>query len=219
MIIVDIILLGMQVAITDNPLKHRITVIFRGTDEYKDWLHNFHITKTTYEESNIKIHAGFQSLIAKHGPQLDSIINNILSTKDNYSINVTGHSLGGALAILYGYTLALRLPYDDIQVITFGSPRVGNYYFKKAVEKLKNLNILRVTNDHDMIPAYPIVNYCHVGNVLHVRSNETFQIFTNNNYSLLKYSIMNCWSVTDHYTISYWENLKHCEWENSLTFT
>ena len=60
---------------------------------------------------------------------------------------MTGHSLGGALATLCGARLAVALGQCvPVRVINFGSPRVGDARFKRHVEALPNLSVVRVVN-------------------------------------------------------------------------
>ncbi|KAG0624560.1 hypothetical protein M758_3G256400 [Ceratodon purpureus] len=81
---------------------------------------------------------------------------------ETLSITLTGHSLGGALAILTAYEIAERglnkqttkngtdetIP---VTVISFGSPRIGDAVFKRRFEELQ-LKALRVVNIHDVVP-------------------------------------------------------------------
>ena len=66
-------------------------------------------------------------------------------TKD-YSLFVTGHSLGGSLATLFGYFLAQE---DDltentqVTLYTFAAPPVGDRDFDKVFTRLENDGKLR----------------------------------------------------------------------------
>ena len=66
---------------------------------------------------------------------------------------ITGHSVGGALAALFGYFLSSDFLAKDINVVSFGSPYVGNYAFKCDFENRPNLIHHRVTNRNDIITA------------------------------------------------------------------
>lgn len=49
---------------------------------------------------------------------------------------LTGHSLGGASAVIFGQRLiAMGVPADQIEVITFGTPAVGNEAFCRLTEE------------------------------------------------------------------------------------
>ncbi|KAI5437255.1 hypothetical protein KIW84_023393, partial [Lathyrus oleraceus] len=98
-------------------------------------------------------------------------------TRDDHSefthkwhIYMTGHSLGGALAIL----LALELSSNQlakrgvisITMYNFGSPRVGNKRFVKVYnEKVKDS--WRIVNHKDIIPTMGrFMSYCHINQPL-----------------------------------------------------
>ncbi|KAG7573107.1 Alpha/Beta hydrolase fold [Arabidopsis suecica] len=77
------------------------------------------------------------------------------------SITVTGHSLGGALAMLSAYDIAemgLNRSKNGkvipVTVLTYGGPRVGNVRFKDRMEEL-GVKVLRVVNVHDVVPKSP----------------------------------------------------------------
>lgn len=77
---------------------------------------------------------------------------------DNLSITLTGHNLGGALALLTAYEIAeigLNKPTKDtiipVTTFTFGAPHVGDGVFRRRFEELQ-LKVLRVVNVHDVVP-------------------------------------------------------------------
>ncbi|XP_010475432.2 PREDICTED: phospholipase A1-Igamma1, chloroplastic [Camelina sativa] len=110
---------------------------------------------------------------------------------EDLSITVTGHSLGGALAVLSAYDVAemglnrtRKGKLIPVTVFTYGGPRVGNIRFKERIEKL-GVKVLRVVNQHDVVAKSPglFLNeraphalmklagglpwcYCHVGEKL-----------------------------------------------------
>lgn len=66
-------------------------------------------------------------------------------------ICITGHSLGGAVSVLLAARLVdMGVPSEQIDVVTFGAPAVGNDAFAK---KFGNLNIRRVTMSGDPVKA------------------------------------------------------------------
>ncbi|RVW23685.1 Phospholipase A1-Igamma2, chloroplastic [Vitis vinifera] len=68
---------------------------------------------------------------------------------------ITGHSQGGALALLNAYEAASSLPdLDHISVISFGAPRVGNITFRDKMNEM-GVKILRVVVKQDIVPKLP----------------------------------------------------------------
>ena len=51
-------------------------------------------------------------------------------------VYITGHSLGGALAILAAYDLAQLYATRTFVIYTFGCPRIGNHVFSDAYAKV-----------------------------------------------------------------------------------
>ena len=84
---------------------------------------------------------------------------------------LTGHSLGGALATLAAYDVALRLdkeaaagrPVPHMTMVNFGSPRVGNTHFAADFDRLVP-DAWRVINNNDAVCTVPrLMGYSHVG--------------------------------------------------------
>lgn len=91
------------------------------------------------------------------GKTLFSFLDN--ETKDNTSILVTGHSLGGNLATVYASYLWQHFkttghPKNNINVITFAAPAAGNVSFANDFNK-KFPNSIRYENSNDIVPKFP----------------------------------------------------------------
>lgn len=75
--------------------------------------------------------------------------------EEEVSLTVTGHSLGGALALLNAYDATASLPeLDHISIISFGAPRVGNICFGDKMNQI-GLKVLRVVVKQDIVPKLP----------------------------------------------------------------
>ncbi|KAK3009375.1 hypothetical protein RJ639_015138 [Escallonia herrerae] len=73
---------------------------------------------------------------------------------EEVSLTITGHSLGGALALLNAYEAASALPGVPTSVISFGAPRVGNIAFRDELHQ-KGVKTLRVVVKQDLVPRMP----------------------------------------------------------------
>ncbi|WP_054118578.1 lipase family protein [Porphyrobacter sp. AAP60] len=155
-----------------------IVVAFRGTkgDSFRDT-----VTAGVLLDGNIRqvqpsfipaaqrgqalVHAGFQGSYLK----LRSQVLQGLSGQTGVHLYITGHSLGGAIAQLMAYDMAVNRGADfaSITVITSGAPRVGNPTFADAFERAVPDN-LRIVVNHDPVPAVPYVGglYRHAGRLL-----------------------------------------------------
>ena len=98
------------------------------------------------ERSNIKVHSGFYKAFDVVKSQ---IATDLSSEKNrNLPLYITGHSLGGALAIIATYCLSN----DQIAACyTFGGPRVGNLAFGQSIKP----PIYRIINAADLVPRLP----------------------------------------------------------------
>jgi len=75
----------------------------------------------------------------------------------DYTLLFTGHSLGGAIASLAADLYALKsgtTTKDDLLLVTFGQPRVGNAVYAQRQDSLVP-NTWRVVHGRDMIPHMP----------------------------------------------------------------
>ncbi|KAL1914246.1 uncharacterized protein VTP21DRAFT_9086 [Calcarisporiella thermophila] len=93
---------------------------------------------------------GWKACINKYETRLEEL------KRDNpkYTVDITGHSLGGSHAIYAAVDLRLKHPDWTITVYTSGSNRPGNKAFAKHVNSL-GFNLSRLTYGRDPIPLKP----------------------------------------------------------------
>jgi predicted lipase len=95
-----------------------------------------------------------KNLLMKHGSKKPHIF-------------ISGHSLGGALALLASVDIKETLkPSNKITLYTYGQPRVGNQAWATYVYSLFPNNYIRVTHADDAVPHMPprLVGFKHAGN-------------------------------------------------------
>jgi triacylglycerol lipase len=148
-----------------------IIVAFRGTQPNRpmDWFADFRATCDPWDHRNAgRVHSGFYSALRKvWGVTLANgeILPRRLVNRGNKTIWITGHSLGGALAVLCA-AQALFVSRVPVQgVYTFGQPRVGTKDFADAVNAMLGSGIVRFVNDRDIVPRVPLfsMGFCHYG--------------------------------------------------------
>lgn len=179
----------LQVAITKNYNQKRLCIVFRGSESKKDWFYNLFFPKIKLKNKNIHVHGGFYLQLKNNINDIDKLVLNNINSKTQ--IVVTGHSLGAALATIYGYLLSFKTN-KKITIISFASPRVGNFKFKKSFNNQSNLIHHRITNNKDLVCAIPLINYHHVGQLINIKSIEKNHIFLN---------------IKDHDINEYYKNL------------
>ncbi|WP_341815852.1 lipase family protein [Wolbachia endosymbiont (group B) of Idaea biselata] len=101
-----------------------------------------------------------------------------LAIKD-LKINVTGHSMGGALASIAALCLNKTEDAEDVHVATFGSPRVFYNGAADVYDKCLGNKTIRVACQSDPVPCLPHGNagmhYKHVGKPLKLETGKTLE--------------------------------------------
>ena len=92
------------------------------------------------------------------------------------NVYIGGHSLGGVFAVLAAkdMTSSLHMELDDMRVITFGAPRIGNALFAKDCQNKiggrGQSSVYRFTHGDDVVPSIPPewLGYVHFGQEIHL---------------------------------------------------
>jgi predicted lipase len=146
-----------------------LIIAFRGTNEPRDFIMDakFLGKRSWVFDADVHVHRGFD---AGWFGVANQVINRVKGIK---RIIVTGHSLGGARAILCAAHLyELGLPVTD--VITFGCPRVGNGAFRDYYNAKLHNETLRFEAQGDPVPWTPpwlLNGYRHVGRAVYLRAS------------------------------------------------
>lgn len=122
-----------QVWISGGPFS--IVVAFRGSSSVRDWLTNAQFGMEDLfwatDDHCARVHRGFLEAFESVNVAVLAAVRELLQKFPSAEIYITGHSLGGALAMLAAYEFRrLKLPLAE--VVTFGAPRVGNKAFAAA---------------------------------------------------------------------------------------
>lgn len=100
-----------------------------------------------------RFHKGFVDAIAEIWPSLSAAIEAEVKKSDR-PLWLTGHSLGGALALLAAWLLKRRfIPVEE--VCTFGAPMIGNRLACDAFNREFAGKIHRYVNGRDPVPKLP----------------------------------------------------------------
>jgi len=183
-----------------NKTEERVTVVFRGSANTKDFIIDAAGLKKTPPEikefagGDVNIHMGFSNYLfggthegKKHSKfdQIIDILKQVYAKKEykGYDLYITGHSLGGGLTQLLGFALA-GSPMADfiprpINCVSYASPTAGNrayYDYFRKLEKENKLRHIRVSNQGDVVAVMPSIGYHQTGINFHVDANKRVQI-------------------------------------------
>ncbi len=106
-------------------------IMFRGTNptEIQDWLVN--VKSFTNNTDHGTVHAGFWYAYSS----LHDQVQEVLRQSKIKRVWITGHSLGGAMAVVCSYHLMNELDLEIAGVMTFGQPCVGDAAFCEYMDK------------------------------------------------------------------------------------
>ncbi|KAI3680969.1 hypothetical protein L6452_35749 [Arctium lappa] len=173
------------VAVSDDVESRRIgrrdiVVSWRGTVLPSEWYEDMQRDLEPLGHGEAKVERGFLSIYKSKSistrynkksaseqvmEEVKRLITLYKEKGEEISLTITGHSLGGALALLNAYEAAMTFPTLPISVISFGAPRVGNIAFRDELHH-KGVKALRVTIKQDLVPRMPGIVF-----------NETLQKF------------------------------------------
>jgi hypothetical protein len=111
-----------------------------------------------------RMHQGFINGLAEIWDALFERVSAELKASER-PVWLTGHSLGGALALLAGW-LFLRRFINVHQIYTFGAPMIGNKDATTAFDRELKGKIFRYVNTEDPVPQLPTLSllaneFCH----------------------------------------------------------
>ncbi len=157
---------------TNEALKQQIIAV-RGTANIENALVDISLKLRPNSHINIALHEGFA--LAAEG--IYQAVRPVL--RRDYTISTTGHSLGGAVAVI----LAMFLDEDDYTlgpVVTFGQPKVTNI---RGALRFQHLDITRFVTPRDFVPLVPPVDivdikdpdiYWHLGKEIVLLEGDDF---------------------------------------------
>ncbi len=148
---------------------NEIVVSFAGSESATDWSLTDANVKYTNPSTrsdwpfsvswgSVRLHDGFMDQVMSVYNELAASVHE-LRNGGNPTIYVTGHSLGGAAAQIFAAMLnEVYQGKANIQVVTFGSPRVGNTAWQSFYNGILGSHTHRWVNDDDTIAGYPFNN-------------------------------------------------------------
>ncbi|KAJ3676187.1 hypothetical protein LUZ60_003599 [Juncus effusus] len=151
----------LQAYVGVAPDPNAIIIVFRGTQEnsIQNWIEDLFWKQLDLNYPGMPdamVHHGFYS--AYHNttlrPAVLRAVEKTRKAKGDIPIIVLGHSMGGAMASFCALDLVVNQGLENVQLMTFGQPRIGNAVFSSYfIEQVPHT--LRLTHGHDIVPHLP----------------------------------------------------------------
>ena len=138
-----------------NELTKTQIISVRGTSNIENAMVDISLKLMVDKNTGVRLHEGFSFAAKQVYAELEPLLNS------DYKINVTGHSLGGAVALILAMYLD-AYQFNIEQVITFGQPKVTNI---SGANKIQHINVIRVVTPFDLVPLVPLFDPLDISNV------------------------------------------------------
>src|SRR5579872_2966161 len=149
-------------------ISNSLILAFRGTANLCNWLSDLDCLLTGYptvDYGGCRVHLGFWRAWLSVRDRVAAFLAERYTP--NTTVYFTGHSLGGALAMLAAHWF-----HDQFDAIpttyTFGQPRVGNFHFAANYDLALRPFTFRIVHGDDLVPRVPwlLGGYRHAGREL-----------------------------------------------------
>jgi triacylglycerol lipase len=152
-------------------------ISIRGTSNIENAMVNVSQKLRVDANMGVSLHQGFAYSAKQVYTELKPLL------KPEYEIRVTGHSLGGAVALI----LAMFLDKDQFkvkQVVTFGQPKVSNI---RGAVSAQHIDVIRVVTPHDLVPLVPVFDPLDINNIdIFWHAGREVILLEDNQYAVLE---------------------------------
>lgn len=153
---------GNSAYIFTSSCKGQVHIIFKGTDSLWHTRTNAYILPTPFPYAKGLVHSGYLEHYKRiRTDLLDFVFNETLLAyrrkTEPITINIAGHSMGGALACIMALDCAELLPNSKVNVYTYGAPPFCDQVFIDSCASYHpRLSTFRVIHKDDIIPNIPL---------------------------------------------------------------
>lgn len=154
-----------------------------GSDSLNDWILDFDVAKVNFAKQNnlsapytdMGLHRGFNrhaqailDLPIRTPIGTNETLANFLLRNPNQKIVLAGHCLGGsAVVVVSARLVSLGVNPEQIRVVTFGAPAVGDKAFTQYFEKIIDMTRVVTTGDtFSRLPPRPMFPYLQWGRLI-----------------------------------------------------
>lgn len=192
---------------------------FSGTTHLQEWKYNMNSKKIEFPfiDETFNVHEGFFDYYVS---LRQSILNIVKDRDKSCRVLCLGHSRGSICTFA-----ALDIDYlgFNVDCITFGSPRLGDYKFTE-IFKSRIINRARIVNDKDIVPNFPsyIRGYFHTCPIIKIIDKNNIVSYEEERNILTKFNIISIYisfilqvlknnSIKEHYMNSYLQQIQQIQ--------
>ncbi|KAJ3683754.1 hypothetical protein LUZ60_013981 [Juncus effusus] len=214
------------VGVASDP--NAIIIAIRGTQEnsIQNWICDFVWQELDLPDmAKAKVHRGlyttYNNTILRSS--IAKAVKKIRKSYGDLTVMATGHSMGGALAAFCVFDLSVNHGIDNVYLMTFGQPRIGNKAFATYFEKYVP-NSFRIVHNRDIVPhlppyypLFPNKNYHHFPTEVWLHDGEEKVCDGSGEDPTCSRSV---WitSITDHFTY-YGIDMESDDWSTCRIIT
>lgn len=134
-----------------------IVIGFRGSATTSNWIYDFEFAHRPYPYvPGAFVHDGFYKGYLQVADIIYHTVRPMQDEYPNLTVISTGHSLGGALALLNAVGLVEK-GIRNVELWDYGQPRVGNEVFANYAKELLPV-LYRTINQADIVPHVPPID-------------------------------------------------------------
>uniref|UniRef100_A0A8R1DV77 Lipase_3 domain-containing protein n=1 Tax=Caenorhabditis japonica TaxID=281687 RepID=A0A8R1DV77_CAEJA len=171
----------------NHDLRH-IFIGFRSTDDIFQFLAQYFVftmgwmTDFPLGGKMVALYVQMYKDVLNNG--FDTSLERAVNLFPSYTLLVTGHSLGGAMATIFSLHVAIKYPGKKTSLYSSSAPRSGDETFVKLLRE-RIFEEFRVVRDGDFVPDFPL----RVSQVLPAAHHNSFEIFYPNHMETNNYKI------------------------------
>ncbi|KAI0279341.1 Alpha/Beta hydrolase protein [Russula aff. rugulosa BPL654] len=126
--------------------RQEIVVAFRGSHELADMVTDGNlvliplVSRGIEKNNTASVHAGFLISYNSVRAVVVHVVRDQLLAFPNYTVVISGHSLGGSLASIAAVSVKSNIPSAAVRLFTYGQPRTGNAAYADLVEYIVGSN-------------------------------------------------------------------------------
>ena len=163
-----------------------LILVFRGTTTISEWITDFNVQQVRYDfvAGGGRTHEGFTNMYESIRDAVIDAVNMAAIAGSFDRLMITGHSLGGALAILAAPDCSVHTPFADPLMYNYAAPRVGSpENFIPFFSDLDLQHTWRIVNIDDSVPSLPpkdipafggTIEYEHIDNEFLIDFDTSF---------------------------------------------